>query len=93
MLDGGEIALELRHQRRVGAALEHLGDEGAAGVEHVGGKGGGAFDQAEDAQLVGLAMAGGVGGHVGQHHVGAAAHHRQQLFGRIIARGNRAARR
>ena len=68
----------------VGAALKHLGDESAAGLEHVGGEGRGAFDQAEDAQLVGLAMAGGVGGHVGQHHVGAAAHHGQQFVRRVV---------
>ena len=71
MPDGGEVTLELRHQRRVGAALKDLGDKGPAGLEHVGGKGGCALHQAEDAQLIGLAMAGGIGGHVGQHDIGA----------------------
>ena len=84
MPHGGKIALELRHQLGIGAALKHLCDERAAGIEHVGGKRGGAFDQAEDAQLIGLAVAGGVGGHVGQHHVGAAAHHRQQFCRRVL---------
>jgi len=42
------------------------------------------FHQTQDAQLVGLAVAGGVRRHVGQHHVGAAADHLQQLGWRIL---------
>ena len=37
-----------------------------------------------NAQLVGLAVARGVGGHVGQHHVGATAHHGNQLVRRVV---------
>ena len=84
MFDAGEIALQLRQQFPFGAALKHLSDERAAGIEHVGGKGRGVFDEANDAQLIGLAMARRVGGHVGEHDIGAAAHHRQQFFRRAV---------
>ena len=39
------------------------------GFEDLDGEVGGRLDQADDAQVVGLAVAGGVGGHVGQHEV------------------------
>ena len=38
VLDGGEAALELGDQVGVGAAGQHLGDEGAAGLQHLGGE-------------------------------------------------------
>src|SRR5579859_5311925 len=38
--DYGEIALQRRQQRARGAALEDLGQEGAARRQHLGGKGG-----------------------------------------------------
>jgi hypothetical protein len=84
VFDSRKIALELGHQRCVGAALKHLCHEGSAGIEDVGGKGGSPLDQAEDAQLIGLAMACRVGGHVGQHHIGAAGHHLEQLVRRVV---------
>src|ERR1700687_1575471 len=65
VLDGGKIALQLRQQRGIGAALKHFCEKRSAGIEPICSKGGGAFDQAENAQLIGLAMAGGVGGHIG----------------------------
>ncbi len=77
MLDGGEVALEFGHERRIRAALKHFCQERAAGVEHVGGKCSRAFDQADNAKLIRFAMPRGVAGHVG--------HHDHQ-------RGNRAAR-
>src|SRR6185437_14033141 len=82
----GKIALELRQQVGLGAALEHLCNKSAAGIEHVGGKRGGVFNEADDPELIGLAVAGGVGGHVGQHHVGAAADHLDQFFGCVVAK-------
>src|SRR5947209_6466568 len=61
------------------AALEGLGDEGAARLQHLDGELGGGLDQADDAQVVGLAVADGVRGHVGEHHVGRAAQQADQL--------------
>ena len=84
MAHGGEIALQLRQQLALGAALEHFCQKRSAGIEHVAGKRRGALDQADDAQLIGLAVAGGVGRHVGHHDVGAAAHHRDQFFRRVV---------
>src|SRR6185437_8646021 len=79
----GKVPLQLRQQVGIRAALEDLGDECAAGIEDVDGEGGGAFDQTEDAELIGLAVAGGVGGHVRQHHVGAPSHHGKQPVRRV----------
>src|SRR3954468_301683 len=85
MPDAGVVAFQLRHQRRIRAALKHLGDKRAPGVQHFAGKSGRAFHQTEYAQLVGFAMARGVGCHVREHHVGAAAHHRKQFRGCVVA--------
>ena len=51
------------------AALEVLGHEGAAGLERADGEVGGDLDQGDDLQVVGLAMADGVVGHVRQNQV------------------------
>ena len=34
VLDGGKVALERRQQRRIGAALQHLGEKAAARTQH-----------------------------------------------------------
>ena len=46
MAHAGKIALQLRDQFGIGAALKGLGQKRAAGIEHVGGKRGRCFDQA-----------------------------------------------
>ena len=68
-----EIALQVGEERALGAALQHLGDEGAARREHRAGEIGRGLGEADDAQMVGLPVAGGVGGHVGHDDVGRAA--------------------
>src|SRR5271166_146139 len=60
MADDSEVALEPSEQFALGPALQHLGDEEPARREHFGGEVGGELDQADDAQMVGLAVAGGV---------------------------------
>src|SRR5262245_59191510 len=82
MLNACKIALERREQRGLGAALDHLGEKGAAGLEHLGGKLGRGLDQRHDLEMVGLAMSGGVRGHVGQDHVGRTAEHGLEAVGR-----------
>ncbi|MGY4594885.1 hypothetical protein ACVWXL_002631 [Bradyrhizobium sp. GM22.5] len=52
--------------------------------QHIAGERGSGFDQADDAKLVGLAMTGGVGSHVGHHDVGAAVEHGLELVRRVI---------
>ena len=78
VLYAGKALLEPRQQRRLGAALQHLGKEAAAGREHLTGELGGCLHQRHDLQLVGLAMAGGIRRHVGEHHIGRSAEHRLQ---------------
>src|SRR5947209_1589266 len=51
------------------AALEGLGHEGAAGLQHADREVGRRLDEADDPQVVGLAVAHGVGRHVGEHDV------------------------
>src|SRR5580700_8669618 len=68
-----KLALEAGEQLALRAALQHLGQEESARHQDFAGEIGGEFDQADDAQLVGLPMTGGVGGHIGQHAVGEAA--------------------
>ncbi len=70
MADLGEIALEPREQRAFRAALQHFGDEGAAGPQNLAGEFGGEFDEPDDAELIRLLMAGRIGGHVGQDDIG-----------------------
>ena len=84
MAHAGKITLQLRDQFGIGAALKGLGQERAAGIEYIGRKRGRRFDEADDTELIGLAVAGGVGRHVGHHDVGAPAHHRDQFFGRVL---------
>jgi hypothetical protein len=83
--DAGKIALQLRQQLGVRAALKHFCDKRSAGLSTSDAKAAAPSTRPSNAQLIGLAMAGGVGGHVGQHHVGAAAHHAQQFFRRVVA--------
>ena len=80
---GGEIALEAGEEVALGAALQHLGEEEAAGRQNFAGEIGGELDQADDAQLIGLAMAGGVGRHVGEDAVGRAAEPFAQIRRRL----------
>ncbi len=84
MTHRGKVAFELGQQVGVGAALERLGEERPAGLEHVAGERGRGLDQADDAELVGLAVTGGVGGHVGHHDVGAAPEHGLELVRRVV---------
>ena len=83
MLHHGEVALERRKQRRLGAALDHLGEKRAAVFQHPAGELRCGLDQRHDLQMIGRTMTGGVGGHVGQHQVGRAAEHRLELVRRI----------
>ena len=78
-----KIVLELRQQVGIRAALEHLCDKRAARPQHIGGKGRRGFDETDDAELVGLAMACRIGRHVGEHDIRASIHHRDQLVRRI----------
>ncbi len=65
----------------LGAALQHLAEERATGREHLAGEFGGRFGERHDAQMVGLAMAGRVRRHVGEHHVGRPAEQRLEPVG------------
>ena len=81
MAHGGKIALQTRQQFALRAAVQHLGEEEAARRQHAGGEIGGEFGEADDAQMVGLAVAGRVGGHVGHHAVGGAAEPSRNVSG------------
>ena len=70
MLDRLEVALELGDEGAVGPAGEHLGDERAAGLEHLDRKFQRRLDQPHRAQMIGLGVADGVCRHVAQHQVG-----------------------
>ena len=48
----------------------------------------GGFGERAGADLIGLGVAGGVRGHVGEHEIGLAAECLQQGGGRVAARGN-----
>src|SRR6185437_392569 len=67
---GLEFPLEAGEEFALGAALQHLGEEEAARRQRFAGEIGGELDQARNAQLIGLAMAGGVGRHVRENAVG-----------------------
>ena len=75
MLDAGEVALEFGEQRRFGAALQHLAQEARRPGSTSRAKCGGRLGERHDAQMIGLAMAGRVRRHVGEHDVGLAAEH------------------
>ena len=83
MAHRGEVALQVGEQRAFRAALQNLGQEGAAGGQHGAGEIGRGFGEADDAQVVGLPVAGGVGRHVGEHHVGRAAERRVSRSGAL----------
>ena len=82
VLHAGEVALERGEQRAFGAALQHLGEERAARRQHLAGEFGRGLDQRHDLEMIGLAVAGGVRRHVGEHHVGRPAEHRLELVRR-----------
>src|SRR6266851_3559302 len=73
VLHRGEIALEVCQQRAFGAALQHLAQERAAGFEHLARKKRRGLRERHDLQVVRLAVAGRILGHVGEHHVGRSA--------------------
>src|SRR5215204_2763408 len=52
VLDTGKVALEVGKQGRLGAALEHLGEEGAAGLEHLPRERRRRLDQAHDFEVI-----------------------------------------
>ena len=84
MLHRREVVLELCQKFGVRTTLKHLGQERSARIEDFASEGGGAFHQTDDAQLIRLAMPGGVGCHVRHHHIRAATDHSTQLLGCAI---------
>ena len=83
MLDGGKIALERGEQRAFGAALQHLGEEGAALRQHVAGKFRRGFGERHDPDVIGLAVPAGIRRHVGQNHIGGTGEQRLERVGRL----------
>ncbi len=73
MAHGREIALQARQHVAFGTALKDLGEKAAAGAQNLAGEIRREFDQADDLQMIGLAMAGRIGGHVRQDDIGLAA--------------------
>ena len=65
------------------AALEHLADKGAAGLERIFRHLQRDLDQRRGAHMIGVAMAGGGRGHVGQHQIGGTAQRLFQHRGRV----------
>ena len=84
MLDRGEMLLEQRQQRGVGAAGQHLGDKCAAGRKLFDREMRRQFDQAHGPQVIGLFVPGGVGSHVGNHQIGRPIERSGQRRGRVI---------
>ena len=70
MVDAGEVALERGEQVGPCPALEDLGDEVAARLQHARGEVRRGLAESGGAEVVGLAMAGGRRRHVGEHDVG-----------------------
>ena len=70
VVDAGEVALQGREQFALGAALEDLGDEMTARLQYLKREIGGDLAEVNRAEMVGLAMAGGRRGHVGEDDVG-----------------------
>ena len=83
MADSGEIALQIVQKRGFHAALKHFGDKRTLGSQNLTGKFHRQFGQTDDAQMIGLLMPCGIGSHVGHDHIGLAAQHGHQPFGRI----------
>ena len=69
MPDDLEAALEDRRELALGTALQHLGDQGAALGQELGGDLEGGLGERRRAHLVGGAVAGGGRRHVAQNHV------------------------
>ena len=74
----------------LGAALQDLRDERAVGREHFLGEFRRRLDQRHDLQVIGLAVAGRIRRHVGEHHIGAAAEFLLEEIGGLVDRGNQA---
>src|SRR5262249_50594272 len=66
----GEIALERREQRRLGAALQHLAEKRAAGGKRFAREVDRGFCERHDLEMVGPAVAGRIRRHVGEHDGG-----------------------
>ncbi len=69
MLGNAEILFNPVQKVIFRAALKHLGDENAARCKDFLGKQQGMFDQVDNTDMVGLAMAGGFGRHIGNHRI------------------------
>ena len=72
------MAFEFDQQIMVGAAREHLGDIGPAGLQNLDREREPGLDQPHGAQVIGLRVADGIGSHVGQDEVGGATEDRLQ---------------
>ena len=70
---GGEVLFQQAEQHGIGAAGQHLGDKCPAIGQIADGEICRGFHQAHGAQMVGLLVADGVGGHVGEDEVWRAA--------------------
>src|SRR6185503_18553770 len=77
------VALQFRQQLRFDAALQHLGEEAAAGTQHFACELNAGFHKGHDLELIGFLVAGGVRRHVGHHHVRPAAQHLLKCSGRL----------
>ena len=84
MAHHGEIALEPRQQLPLGAALQHFGDEKAAGGEHLASEIRRQIRERDDLEMIRRLVARRVGGHVGHDAIGPAAEHRLDELGRVL---------
>ena len=84
MADSGKFAFQPGEQLMLGAALDDLGEKGAALGQNLAGEIGGEFDKADDAQLIGFLMPGRIGRHVGKDDIGLAAEPLHKLLRRIL---------
>ena len=83
MLDRGEVLLEQLQQLGIRPACQHLGDKGSARREVLDCEPRCRFDETHGAQVIGLLVADGIGGHVGHHQIGRTA----QGIGEHLRRG------
>ena len=70
MPDHCELALHIGKQCMLGAAAQHLAQEGSAGLQHFTGEFESCFAQGHDAQMVRLPVAGGMRRHIGENDIG-----------------------
>src|ERR1700733_13036108 len=73
MPDGGKIAFQPGEQRGFRTALEDFRKKSPVFGQNLAGEVSGKLDQADDAQMIGLLMAGRIGRHIRQHDVGRSA--------------------